>query len=60
MIGGVKMQHIDHDYIFSTAVSDSNDENEFVVEFFPGNGSGASPIRVTNSFDELIDFLEEI
>ncbi|WP_157075882.1 hypothetical protein [Neobacillus fumarioli] len=54
------MQHIDHDYIFSTAVSDSNDENEFVVEFFPGNGSGASPIRVTNSFDELIDFLEEM
>lgn len=52
------MQKVDQAYMFSTAVSDSKDRNEFVIEFYSGNGSEESPIRVMRNFEELIDFLE--
>jgi hypothetical protein len=60
MMEGINMQKVEHEYIFSTAVSDSTDVNEFVIEFYSGNESEEPPIRVTRNFNELIEFLEEM
>lgn len=48
---------------FSTTVSDTTPENEFIVEFFTGeetNGTEGCLIKITHNFDELLDFLDEL
>ncbi|MDZ5472736.1 hypothetical protein SM124_13465 [Bacillus sp. 31A1R] len=50
-------------YIFSSSVSETNKENEFTVEFFqctPEMNQEDNPYKVTNNFDELLNFLEEL
>ncbi|MEH7335976.1 hypothetical protein V7161_25440 [Neobacillus drentensis] len=54
------MQKVKKDYHFSTVVSDSNDENEFIVEFSPSQPADTTQPKVTKDFDELIEFLLEI
>ncbi len=53
------MQKVRQDFIFSTVVSDSDEVNEFVVEFYSEEMEG-SPAKITRNFDELIDFLNEM
>ena len=54
------MQKVKKDYQFSTAVSDSNDVNEFIVEFSPSPPADPTQPKVTKDFDELLEFLLEI
>lgn len=57
------MVSLQKEYIFSTIVSEKNQEDDFVVEFFSCKTSKRNecqPIKVTHNFDELIDFFEEL
>nr|WP_263326680.1 hypothetical protein [Neobacillus sp. Marseille-Q6967] len=48
-------------YFFSTCVSDIVSENDFVLEFFENvEQQDTTPWKITKTFDELIDFLEQI
>jgi hypothetical protein len=49
-------------YSFSTVVSDSTKKNEFIVEFSPFTTDVEvdSVVKVTNDFDELLNFLAEM
>ncbi|GHH99101.1 hypothetical protein [Neobacillus kokaensis] len=54
------MKAISQDYLFSTFVNDCNDPNEFIIEFVLCDAVGKTAVKVTNNFDELIEFLEEL
>ncbi|MFC4798925.1 hypothetical protein ACFPA1_05995 [Neobacillus sp. GCM10023253] len=54
------MKKTAQDYIYNSVVSDSNDVNEFIIEFLSGETSEGSPVKVTRNFEELIQFFEEI
>jgi hypothetical protein len=50
-------------YYFSTTVSEDHEKEDFIVEFFtnqPDHSSEDLPIKITKTFDELIDFLEQL
>jgi hypothetical protein len=50
-------------FVFSTDVTDSSTENEFIVEIFHQRDDtveGSMPIKVTHTFDEIIDFFEQL
>lgn len=59
--GGILMQKVKQDLIFSTVVSNNSDVNEFIVEFTSnGETTDSNPIKITNNFEELIKFLSEL
>ncbi|MGX6443338.1 hypothetical protein ACWM35_08985 [Neobacillus sp. K501] len=50
-------------FIFSTDVTEATTENEFIVEIFhqlEDTSQGDTPIKVTQTFDEIIDFFEQM
>jgi hypothetical protein len=50
-------------YYFTTTVSEEHEQEDFIIEFFtdqPDHSSEDSPIKITKTFDELIDFLEQL
>lgn len=50
-------------FIFSTNVTEATTENEFIVEIFhylSDTLQESTPIKVTNTFDEIIDFFEQL
>lgn len=51
------------EYIFSTNVSADTTDDDFYVEFYPyceNMNCEGKPVKVTHTFDELLDFLEEV
>jgi hypothetical protein len=61
--GGNSMKNIKQAYFFSTIVSESTKNDEFTVEFSPNTTNGETEclsMKVTNNFDELLDFLDEM
>lgn len=56
------MTNVNQTYLFSTDVTD-DDTHEFVVEFYQclmDDLPEKFPYKVTKTFDELIDFFEEM
>jgi hypothetical protein len=50
-------------YYFTTTVSEEHEKEDFMVEFFtnqPDQSSEDLPIKITKTFDELIDFFEQL
>ena len=58
-----KDQEKDENYIFSTSVDYSLDQDEFIVELFScpeDEEKGVMPKKVIHNFDELISFFENL
>lgn len=50
-------------FIFSTNVTEATTEDEFIVEIFhylTDASQESMPIKVTHTFDEIIDFFEQM
>jgi hypothetical protein len=50
-------------YYFTTTVSEEHEQDDFIIEFFtnqPDDSSEDLPFKITKTFDELIDFLEQL
>jgi hypothetical protein len=55
------MQGIEYQFRFTTDVTDSTEKEEFVLEFFPNtDGPLETPAKITRSFEELINFFEQL
>jgi hypothetical protein len=55
------MQGIEYQYRFTTDITDSTEKDEFILEFFSNNdGPLDTPAKITRSFEELINFFEQL
>ncbi|OLS38570.1 hypothetical protein BTR25_14225 [Bacillus sp. MRMR6] len=55
------MQELEYQYRFTTHVTDNSEKDEFILEFFSNiDGPLGIPAKITKSFDELINFFEQL